>query len=46
MIDSEKIAKKKSEKTYLLKDKEAYIVTTSEIDGAHGFPRDTVSLTN
>ena len=25
-------------KTYLLKDKKAYIVSTSEIDGAHGIP--------
>ena len=26
-------------KTYLIKDKEAYIVATSEIYGAHGLPR-------
>ena len=33
-------------KTYLLKDKKAYIVATWEIDGAHGLPRDVVRLTN
>ena len=33
-------------KTYLLKDKEAYIVATSEIYGAHGFPRDIQTSTD
>ena len=33
-------------KTYLLKDKEAYIVSTSEIEGANGLPRDTITLAN
>ena len=33
-------------KTYLLKDKEAYIAATSEMDGAHGLTRDTMSLAN
>ena len=33
-------------KTYLLKDDEAYIVATSEIDGTHGTPRDTTILAN
>ena len=34
------------EKTYLLKGKEAYIVATSEIDGAHGLPRDMKTFTD
>ena len=33
-------------KTYLIKDKEAYIVAKPEIDGAHGLPRDIATLTN
>ena len=33
-------------KTYHLKDEEAYIVATSEIDGAHGLPRDIQTFTN
>ena len=33
-------------KTCLLKDKEAYIVATSEIDGKHGLPRDAINVTN
>ena len=33
-------------KTYLLKDKEACIVETSEIDGANVLPRDILSLAN
>ena len=37
---------KSGNKTFLLKDKEAYIVTTSEIDGAHVLQRDIVSITD
>ena len=33
-------------KTYLLKEKEAYILATSEIDGSHGILRDAASITN
>ena len=33
-------------KTYLLKDKEAYIVETSKMEDARGFPRDSTSLAN
>ena len=33
-------------KTYLLKDDEAYIVATSEIDGVHGIPRYSIILEN
>ena len=33
-------------KNNLIKDKEAYNVETSEIDGSHGLPRDTISLAN
>ena len=32
--------------SYLLKDKEAYIVATTEIEGAHGLPRDTSTISN
>ena len=31
-------------KYYLLKDKEAYIVATTEIEEAHGLPRDTNTI--
>ena len=41
------VAKNKSgTKTYLLKDKEAYNVAKSEIDGSHKNPRDTIRLAN
>ena len=33
------VKKKRGNKTYLIKDKESYIVATSEIDGSHGLPR-------
>ena len=33
-------------KTYLLKDEEAYIVATSEMESAHGLPRDIICLAN
>ena len=32
--------------TYLLRDEEAYIVATAEMDGANGLPKDTNSLIN
>ena len=45
-VIANKVFKKKiGNKTYLLKYKEAYIVATSEIDGAHGLPRDIVTFT-
>ena len=33
-------------RTYLLRYEEAYILATSGMDGAHGLPRYTISLTN
>ena len=33
-------------KTYLIKDRATYIVTTSKIDGANLIPRNTTSLAN
>ena len=39
--------KNKSEnKNNLIKEEESYIVATSEIDGAHGLPRDIETFTN
>ena len=43
---SENIVKKNLQKTELLKDKESYILETSEIEGARGLPRDTTSIYN
>ena len=40
------VKKKSKNKTYLIKDKEAYIVAKSEICCSHGLPRDKTSLTN
>ena len=40
------VVKNKNGKTYLLKYKEAYIVATSEINGAHGLPRYIARLSN
>ena len=40
MIEKRVGNKKRGDKTYLLKDKEAYIMATLEIDGAQGLPRD------
>ena len=37
--------KKRGNINYLLKDKEAYIVAATEIDGAHGPPRDIKTFT-
>ena len=34
------VKKKKGNKNYLIKEEESHIVETSEIDGAHGPPRD------
>ena len=39
------VTKKRGNKIYLLKDEEAYIVATLEIDGAHGLPRDIQTFT-
>ena len=39
MIEKIVVTKKRGNKTYPLKDKEAYIVAASEIDGAQGLPR-------
>ena len=33
-------------KSYLLRYKEAYIVATIEIEGAHSLPRDTTTISN
>ena len=46
MITENIIKQKFGHKSYLLKDKEAYIVATSEIDGKHGLPRDAINVTN
>ena len=48
MITITSVKKIPGPKTYCLKvkDKEAYIVSISEIYGAHGLPIYTVSLTN
>ena len=46
MIANKVFKKKIGNKTYLLKYKEAYIVATSEIDGAHGLPRDIETFNN
>ena len=44
---TENIVKKElGHKSYLLKDEEAYIVSTTEIDGANGLPRDTTTISN
>ena len=44
---TEKIVKQElGHKYYLLRDKESYIVTTTEIEGAHGLPRDTTTISN
>ena len=44
---TENIVKQKlGHKSYLLKDEEAYIVATTEIEGAHGFPRDTTTISD
>ena len=39
------VKKKRGNKTYLLKDEKTYIMTTSEIDGSHGIPRDIHTFT-
>ena len=40
-----RFTKKKGRTTNLLRDKAAYILELAEMDGAHGLPRDTDSLT-
>ena len=44
---TEKIVKQElGHKSYLFKDKESYIVATIEIEGAHGLPRDTNTISD
>ena len=38
--------KKNGRSTYHLKGKEAYIVATAEMEGAHGLLRDAISIAN
>ena len=45
-ISENTVKQKLGHKTYLLKDKEAYIVETSEIDVTHGLPRDIEAFTD
>ena len=46
-VITEKIVKQElGHKYYLLKDKEAYIVETIEIEGTHGLPRGTNTISN
>ena len=45
VIEKMVVTKKRVNKTYLLKDEEAYIVATSEIYGAHVLPRDIQTFT-
>ena len=40
VIDKIVVKEKRGNKTYFIKDKEAYIMETSEIYGAHGIPID------
>ena len=46
MIAKKVVKKKIGSKIFLLKDKEAYMVATSEIEGTHGIPRDIATFTN
>ena len=46
VIEKIVLKKKSGNKTYLLKDEEAYIVATSEIEGAHVPPRDIQTFTD
>ena len=46
MIKKIVFTKKRGNITYLLKDEEAYIVATSEIDGAYGLPIDVHTFTD
>ena len=44
---TEKIVKSElGHESYLLKDKEASIVATTEIEGVHGLPRDTSTISD
>ena len=44
---TEKIVRfKVDHETHLLKDKESYIVATTEIEGEHGLTRDTSAISN
>ena len=46
VIDKIFVKGKGGNKTYLIKDKEAYIMETSEIYGAHGIPIDIQTFTD
>ena len=46
VIDTIFVKGKGGNKTYLIKDKEAYIMETSEIYGAHGIPIDIHTFTD
>ena len=46
MITENIIKQKLGHKYYLLKDKEEYIVAATEIEGAHGLPRDTNTISD
>ena len=44
---TEKIVKHElGHESYILKDKKEYIVATAEIEGAHGLPRDTNTISD
>ena len=45
-ISENNVQQKLVQQTYLLKDKESYIMATSEIEGAHVLPRDTTPISN
>ena len=40
------VKQKLVQKYYLIKDEEAYIVATTEIEGSHGLPRDTNTISD
>ena len=46
VIDKIVVKKKSGNKTYPLNYEKAYTMATSEIDGAHGVPRDIETFTN
>ena len=46
MITENIIKQKLGHKYYLLKDEEEYIVAATEIEGAHGLPRDTNTISD
>ena len=46
MMTENIIKQKLGHKYYHLKDEEAYIVVATEIEGVHGLPRDTNTISN